>query len=162
MPPSASAFACGSASATPPQGGSDCWGLHTTLDYHSPLEGESVRQGLRPQSNRWGGRNRRDRHIGDSARSRAGGGPTRRLVSECRRCDGSIVLERLVNGHQKLQGFGHREWQCRPPPLLLGTAGTVCHNRLSGSSSSACRNSPVGMTGAPDCGRPPEPVVPWY
>ncbi len=22
---------------------------------HSPLEGESVRQGLRPQSNRWGG-----------------------------------------------------------------------------------------------------------
>ena len=24
---------------------------------HSPLEGESVRQGLRPQSNRWGGRN---------------------------------------------------------------------------------------------------------
>ena len=42
---------------------------------HSPLEGESVRQGLRPQSNRWGGRNRRDRQIGDSARRQAGGGP---------------------------------------------------------------------------------------
>ncbi len=42
--------------------------------YHSPLEGESVRQGLCPQSNRWGGRNRRDRHIGDPARSLAGGG----------------------------------------------------------------------------------------
>ena len=40
--------------------------------YHSPLEGESVRQGPRPQSNRWGGRNRLDRQIGDSARSRAG------------------------------------------------------------------------------------------
>ena len=42
---------------------------------HSPLEGESVRQGLRPQSNRWGGRNRRDRQIGDPARGRTGGGP---------------------------------------------------------------------------------------
>ena len=27
---------------------------HASLNYHSPLE-ESVRQGLRPQSNRWGG-----------------------------------------------------------------------------------------------------------
>ena len=34
---------------------------------HSPLEGESVRQGLRPQSNRWGGRNRRDCRLGDPA-----------------------------------------------------------------------------------------------
>ena len=33
-----------------------------------------MRQGLRPQSNRWGGRNRRGRHLGDPARSRAGGG----------------------------------------------------------------------------------------
>ena len=47
-----------------------CAGLN-----HSPLEGESVRQGLRPQSNRWGGRNRRDRHIGDPARNGAGGRP---------------------------------------------------------------------------------------
>ena len=48
------------------------------LENHSPLEGESVRQGLCPQSNRWGGRNRRDRQMGESARGRAGGGPTRR------------------------------------------------------------------------------------
>jgi len=44
------------------------------LENHSPLEGESERQGLRPQSNRWGGRNRRERQIGESARNRAVGG----------------------------------------------------------------------------------------
>ena len=49
------------------------WKPCAGLKYHSPLEGESVRQGLRPQSNRWGGRNRRERHLGDPARSRAGG-----------------------------------------------------------------------------------------
>ena len=50
------------------------WKPCAGLKNHSPLEGESVRQGLRPQSNRWGGLNRRDRRIGDPARSRAGGG----------------------------------------------------------------------------------------
>ena len=54
MPPSASAFACGSASATPPQGGSDTRALYASLSNHSPLEGESVRQGRSPQSNRRG------------------------------------------------------------------------------------------------------------
>ena len=63
----------GSASATPPPGGSDTPAPDAGL-CHSPLEGESVRPGLRPQSNRWGGRNRRDRQIGDPARGRAGGG----------------------------------------------------------------------------------------
>ena len=50
--------------------------------YHSPLEGESVRQGLRPQSSRWGGRNWREGRNGDPARSRAGGAAP---VSEARK-----------------------------------------------------------------------------
>ena len=59
-PPTASAFACGSASATPPQGGSDTWSaLCKASSITPPLRG----------SRREGG-----------ARSRAGGGQTRRPV----------------------------------------------------------------------------------
>ena len=58
-PPTASAFACGSASATPPQGGSDTRAPYASLQITPPLRG----------SRREGG-----------ARCRAGGGQTRRPI----------------------------------------------------------------------------------
>ena len=66
---------------------------------HSPLEGESVRQGLRPQSNRWGGRNRRGRQIGGADRSRAGGGNAAFRAFLWRHCfQGRVLSMRRIRG----------------------------------------------------------------
>ena len=86
MPPTASAFACGSASATPPQGGSDTQASYASLKNHSPLEGESARPTRRPFDQA-------------AACSRAGGGPTRRPESEARsRAAGGPQSPRFVRG----------------------------------------------------------------
>ena len=84
---------------------------------HSPLEGESVRQGLRPQSNRWGGGNWRDRQIGESARSRAGGGQTPSSViyrDYSHRCTGYTgsglrILVSCFPGHPQTRGGSSAE-----------------------------------------------------
>ena len=98
---------------------------------HSPLEGESVRQGLRPQSNRWGGRNRRGRQKGESARSRTGGG----------RANGSLPKGVRRLSEKWPAGWSHHRTIRKAPP---GSAGVppactaVAHRSVS-----------------PRCGTPP-------
>ena len=99
-PPTASAFACGSASATPPQGGSDTRAPYASLQITPPLRG----------SRREGG-----------ARSRAGGGQTRRPEPE-----GGKRGVPIGGGKRRVPSS--RGGQTRPPQSSRRGANAAPHN----------------------------------
>ena len=117
-PPTASAFACGSASATPPQGGSDRVLLEALCWPQALPPGGGVGETRAPPAvEPVGGGNWRDRQIGESARSRAGGGQTLSSViyrDYSHRCTGYTgsglrILVSCFPGHPQTRGGSSAE-----------------------------------------------------
>ena len=91
--------------------------MHKALQYHSPLEGESAR-GRSPQSSRWGA---------NAASRRAGGGQTRRPVSDYQRRVSSVVLGTLCVPEGSFQSAAYAATSARRPCAAAWAAGVSPH-----------------------------------